>query len=146
MSFIRCLSNPESLYVWSTGENVYFAHHVKKPNSSGANFDIPDDIFRACARKWVKNFGDLVSHRGMRVEEVVVDQRTGKIIPPAKPCARGCIKKPNGFIMCRPCGKKWTKAHKNSWWPIQVSYKKHFIRLWRVTWEYMIRRFEKNEG
>lgn len=148
MSFIRCLSNPESLYVFSDGVTVYFLHHVKKPHSSGI-IRIPDGVFRGCAKKWVKSFGDGASFRGMKVEDVVVDRNTGKVISPVRPCKKFCKRiSRGGFVQCLRCIRRDRKIaeRERPWFAVQVSYKGAWVRLWSVTWEYMMRRFEREEG
>ncbi len=139
MSYIRCLSNPEALYVHSDGRRVTIDHNVKPPHSSGKNFTIPSAVFRAGIKKYMK-FEDGFSHRGMKVEEVHVDKRTGMLIPDLKPCPKCTDVTKNGFAPCRPCLRSHWRDAKHGWFAIRLSYGKHFVNLWRVTWAYTAKR------
>lgn len=140
MSFIRCLSNPEGLYMWGSGRLVTVSHEVKKPHSSGGHFNIPEPAFRGCVRKHLAGH-DPASYRGVRVEEVHVDKRTGEPIPDWRPCGRGCKKaKGGGFIPCRRCSRSHRRDVARGWFAVRLSYGGHFVNLWTVTWAYAARR------
>jgi hypothetical protein len=75
----------------------------------------------------------------MTVEELNVDRKTAKIIPSASPCRRGCKKEGNGFICCKRCSRRFWKDARRGRYVIRLSYKKDFVDLWRVTWDYVTR-------
>lgn len=141
MSYIRCLSNPESLYVWSDGKNANIIHHVKSPHSSGRAFKIPHKSFERVLKLWAQ-YHEPARCAGVIAQELHIDKKTGAVIPPMKPCNRGCNRIKNGWIPCRPCWKEHTKAAKNGKFMIRLSYKKDFVNLWLVTWDYMTNRFK----
>lgn len=141
MSYIRCLSNPECLYIWSDGQRVHVSHNVKPPHSSGRAFTIPDGAFNACTRKWNRwldpaKSGDVVA------QEVNVDRRTGEAIPDWKLCPR-CKEVPRkrgkiqSWSPCRKCSRQHMRDAKRGDFRIRLSYKDDFVNLWRVTWEYV---------
>lgn len=141
MSYIRCLSNPERLYVWSNGKYVNITHSVKRPNSSGRHFTIPHGIFEGTCKRWANDNEPAVC-RGAKAEELHIDRTTGRVIPEWKPCTRGC--KPDGkntWTPCLRCLKKSMGDAKRGEFVIRLSYKKDFVNMWRVTWEYIISRF-----
>lgn len=63
MSYIRCLSNPESLYVIATMNDVEFIEGPKPI------LHVPFDVFEGLARKWYKNYQVPCSYKGFKVEE-----------------------------------------------------------------------------
>jgi hypothetical protein len=88
MSYIRCLSNPEGLYIYGDSRGrVHISHGVAPPLSSpwrkvGARkfggisvpagkvqplLSIPLHVFEHVARKWGDGFVDKVSYRGLSV-------------------------------------------------------------------------------
>jgi hypothetical protein len=136
MSYIRSTSNPEALYIWDDGTMANVSHGVPKPHSSETLFRIPSAVFRKCLKKW-DGSGDPVSFQGMTVEELNVDRKTAKTIPPASPCRRGCKKEGNGFIPCKRCSRRFWKDIRRGKYVIRLSYKKDFVDLWRVTWDYV---------
>lgn len=137
MSYIRCLSNPEALYIWSDGKTVSIWHAVKKPHSSGANFGVPDPIFTRCLKLW-REFHEPATYKGMKVEELSVDVRNAEIIPNQKPCRRGCKRVGrNGYIPCKRCHARMFRNVRKSRYVIRLSYGKHFVDMWRVTWDYI---------
>lgn len=143
MSYIRCLSNPEGLYVWSDGKNATISHEVRKPHSSGRNFTIPHGIFEGLLRRWV-DFRKPARVRGAVAEELTVNSKTGRVIPPWKPCKRGCKSAgKSGFIPCRRCLEKQRREAGCTRYVVRLSYRGDFVDLWCVTWDYMTKRFDR---
>lgn len=129
MSFIRCLSNPEGLYVWSDVDGTVHIHYggrkrPKPPLSKGDDMCVPyRDFMRAC-QKW-DGWEDDVRVNGFRIKEEHVYLKTGKPVPNMdrwKKVSAYCDhmkKNPAEFL-------------------IRVSYKGNFVYLWRVTWQYVV--------
>lgn len=121
MSYIRSLSNPESLYVYGDGKNINFHWLVKPPFASpGGGMKIPHDIFTKAGQKWAEQFsGDKkVSVGGFTIEEVHVYDKTAKKVRPGAP------------FNLPPTRFGW-----------KLSYKGQFVILWAVTMHYMMDRF-----
>lgn len=142
MSYIRCLSNPEGLYIWSGTDNlVHIIHNVPKPHSSGLDgFTVPWRVFENGTKNWKKAYEpDQFQYRGMRIDELHVFEKTGKIVPDLSPCNRGCVKEDkNSFRPCVRCFNKYYVNALKSRYIIRLSYKNHFVHLWRVTWAYVV--------
>lgn len=139
MSYIRCLSNPEGLYVWSDGKFATLTHNVERPHSSGRSFSIPHRTFEALLKKWAK-WIEPARQGGAVAEELHVEVKTGRLIPPWKPCRRCTPAGKNAWIPCRRCGPG-SLDRPSGRYVIRLSYKGDFVNLWRVTWDYMVRRF-----
>lgn len=145
MSYIRCLSNPEGLYVWSDSQKTTIAHTVKPPHSSGRYFTVPHKAFDRVLKLWAQ-YHEPARCGGVTAEELHIDRKTGAVIPPSKPCNRGCQRIKNGWIPCRPCWKKQTRDARHAEFFIRLSYKDDFVNMWRVTWDYMTNRFKGEKG
>lgn len=123
MSYIRCLSNPEALYIYGDCSGyVNISHGVKPPLSSGRDFRIPDRDFHRVGKKWAdwcdEERGIKSGH--LKVQEILVYRDTGK-----------------------PVGREWRKNyfHKKQRptdFLVRISYKRDFVFLWKVTWEYVV--------
>jgi hypothetical protein len=131
VSYIRCLSNPEALYIWGDVEGfANICHNVKPPlarpseDGNPSLFKIPTKTFEAVALKWAREFEEDVEIDGFRVREVTVFTATGRIVP-AK------------FDVLRD--------RRKTEWLIKLSYKRHFVHLWRVTWEAVVRSVEDHQ-
>jgi len=142
MSYIRCLSNPEGLYVWSDGKFANITHNVKPPHSSGKDFTIPHRVFERVLKRWA-DYHQPAKCAGAVAEELSVDRKIGEVIGPFKPCNRGCERQGKAFILCKPCHAKMMKDIRRSSYVIRLSYKGNFVNMWRVTWDYMTKRFRK---
>jgi hypothetical protein len=122
MSYIRSASNPESLYIWGYGERVTIAHRVLRPLSSAkeipASFDVPTAHFDKVRAQWAKG-REKASSGGITVEEAHIYLRSGRPVPRRPMMTQITSKAPTEFL-------------------IRLSYKKHFILLWRVTWEHVV--------
>jgi len=55
MSYIRCLSNPENLYIWGGEKQIYIAKGGNK-----TLLIIPQKIFEGLIKKYHRNFGDNI--------------------------------------------------------------------------------------
>src|SRR3990167_4820317 len=88
MSYIRCLSNPELLYIWQGSDRkVYITHGVKYPlarlgvknyRDNPAQFTVPFHIFRDAIKKWDKYGFGKVTYRGFTIEEIEIYSDTLK--------------------------------------------------------------------
>lgn len=77
MSYIRCLSNPESLYIWG-GFDRRVTINV---GADTLNFTMPNHVFHGVMIRWLKG-REPVRYRGASLEEVRVprlDARGKKI-------------------------------------------------------------------
>ncbi len=119
MSYIRCLSNPEGLYIWGDGKYANFTL-ASEPNFLDKIVQIPQKTFDNLLKKYIKNYGDNVNYRGASIKVVWV--KTGKLHPKA---------------MWEIIGKYDTDMK------IRLSYKNWHIDMWLVTWEYITKRYKK---
>lgn len=120
MSYIRPLSNPESLYVWVEKDGVHIIHRVMPPLASKwpksktpPEIRVPQHIFHRVCRQWEDDSDEHASYRGLVVKEVRVDAETGEPL----------------------------SEHEDAdgSWLIRLSYKRQFFFMWRVTWEHVVR-------
>ncbi len=112
MSYIRCLSNPEGLYIWGTDKQLCIAEGQLKIKT------IPIEIFNCLLKKYHKNFGENTKYKGASIKEVYITDK----------------KKKNPKMLWKYFGK-YGGHHK-----MRLSYKKWHIDMWLVTWEYIARR------
>lgn len=129
MSYIRCLSNPEGLYIYSSSEGVMVHHCLKKPWASSGTGQLDQtmvinekDFFRVC-HLWDHGpkayFGPVASGK-LKVFEQDVFEKDGSPVP-----------KDFDFL------DKFNR-NKRSHYVIRLQYGKHYIMLWRVTWQYVV--------
>ncbi len=120
MSYIRCLSNPEGLYVWGQETTVEIApgHHWKHTNiPKGHTLSVPTSVFHGFAER--HQHDDEGKFRGFEAKEVVVYESDGKPVP-------------------KQSIKEQIFDKKRHWFAIRVSYRGKWVLLWRVTWEYLL--------
>lgn len=122
MSFIRCLSNPERLYVWHDVDGTVHIHYggkgaPKPPFSKGELMCVPWKTFLKAAEQW--DWNEECRYRGFVVEEVYVFMDTGKKVPSSY-----------DVITAKP--------RRKTEYLIRVSYKGNFVFLWKVTWAYVM--------
>ena len=118
MSFIRCLSNPESLYVY---HNVYgFIDWIMTlPKGERFQMNIPPRTFYGLIRKYVQEYFTLPVKWGkMSVDEVWTSQKTGKVL--------GALNDEEPRIE----GEADLK--------VRVRYKDQECVLWDVTWDMVV--------
>ena len=129
MSYIRCLSNPENLYIWEDVDGtVTFSHRVrpplasKEPKGDGNPFCItmPAREFKAACRKWARDGSEDVKAGNFSAKLMQVLLDTGKP-PPAKYHKIPPSESPPSEFLVR------------------IGYKRKFVFLWLVTWEYVVR-------
>jgi len=126
MSYIRCLSNPEGLYVYGDGKDVNFHWCVKPPFASPGGMKIPHDIFTKAGQKWADQYcSERVSVRGFVIEEVHVYEKNAKKVGE----------------MSRQWVKQYLKDKRPTRSGWKLSYRGKFIILWPVTMHYMMDRF-----
>jgi hypothetical protein len=114
MSYIRSTSNPERLYIWGDGKDV---HIVTK------NFyeHISQKTFDGFLLKYHKEYGDVVTYKGISIKEVWVVKK--------HKCNKWCKmknKKTGKLIFGCPVDLK-----------IRLSYKDWHFDMWEVTWKYI---------
>jgi len=136
MSYIRCLSNPEGLYMFGTSDDkgkswIEVWHGLRKPLSSadGASlehrhFTIPEKEFLEVCHLWDHGpqawRGPAVSGK-LEVKEMDIFVKTGKR-----------VSKDWDPISNLKDRKRETR------YVIRLQYGKHYIMLWRVTWQYVV--------
>lgn len=141
MSYIRCLSNPEGLYIYSTMENQVCIHHCLRPPLSSTDTKgnlertivVPEKVFMEACHRWdhgPNQWQGPIKVGDLLVEERYVYEKTGKAVPE------------------RHTIKDYLKDRKPKRYVILFQYKAQYIMLWRVTWQYVIanvvnRKFEK---
>lgn len=128
MAYIRCLSNPESLYVWGDVDgNTYISWNDKC--GVAQMYGIPSKDFDECFRRlkvwekenalWEKSF----KYAGIEIAEVNFEEISKRIL----------------------CDEELDNLYKVSMWErnvkiehlIALSYKENqLLLLWEVTWEY----------
>ena len=113
MSYIRSTSNLEGLYIWGDGKDA----NISKGGDLDRIRKIPQRIFDGLCKKYYKSFGANTKYKGASVKEIFVKS-----------------------------GKKQTKLEKmlgieDGEFQTRLSYKDWYIDMWRVTWEYIARRY-----
>ena len=66
MSYIRCGSNLENLYIWGNGQTVFIAEGKKEPKR------IPQKIMNGLIKKWKAGYGEDTKYRGAKITSVWV--------------------------------------------------------------------------
>ncbi len=124
MSFIRCLSNPEGLYIYADCRgrlNISWCS-VDPPLSSRhrGEMRIPRHVFYKVVKQWDQR-GDHAYFRGFSVEEQFIYTATGDPVHGTENL------------------KRYLKDKRKREFKIKLSYKNDFVFLWYVTWEYVVR-------
>ena len=120
MSYIRCLSNPEGIYIWGDGQYVNIS--VGKEELKYIPQKRFDGLLRKC-NKYPNS--DKIKYCGVQIEETFVKTpkkfwtKTDKEIMKDKRL-RKVLGEPGNFKM-------------------RLSYQDWYIDMWRVTWEYIVR-------
>jgi hypothetical protein len=137
MSYIRCLSNPEGLYVWHDVDGTVHLHYggrkkPKSPLSKGTEMRVPYRTFVRAVERWEASGEDRTSVHGFEIEELHVYLKTGKRVP--------------DFKSNEDAIRYLKDARKNpSEYKIRVSYGGSFIHLWSVTWQYVVNNVMERE-
>ena len=126
MSFIRCLSNPEAMYIWhDVDETVHITHSVKPPLASkGDEFCVPTRLWYGLWRVVERNHGlylnegDVLKFGDLKLEEKHIYIDSGRIVKSYKMKDLFAERKPTSF--------RW-----------KFSYGKHFVYMWQVTLEHI---------
>lgn len=126
MSYIRCLCNPESLYVYG-GDKT---HHFSWVDSHGAQqfLNIPNDDFDEFFRrfrKWDDWFNDLwnetFEYRGIKLRTVAFDEQLKRILTDAEVEERD---------------KEWGRTDRPVDHLICLTYADYPpLLMWEVTWD-----------
>lgn len=118
MSYIRCTSNPEGLYVFGTTirGRPYMQVYAFAPRDGML---VPWSVFRrACVlakKRATAYYGPEVCYQGLRIRRINADPRTGKIVPEVT----RIFKRDRGEVQ------------------VEVSYKGKRFWCWVVTWRYI---------
>ena len=152
MSLIRCLSNAEGLYIYGDGScyNVstgrYWSLSNTGPDSGNPAMRIPYEVFEKAAREWLASRGaETVEADGFKIESdahIFVD--TLEPVPSDWGILEILV--PNG-LRC--------VEHVRTFWGLKLTYQRPdvdgktpeelYTYLYRITWCYAIRSFEKPE-
>jgi hypothetical protein len=116
MSYIRCTSNPENLYVWSDGDNVHWNFGIDPDDELLMPQGVFDGLMNQ-ASVWLGGTG--VEYDGAKLYEFLED----------KPI------------------EKWVEegSHPDNC-KIILEYNNRKIRMWRVTYCYILSNFERNSA
>lgn len=130
MSYIRCLSNPEGLYIWGGSDGINIDHCLKKPFASGRSILIPEKHFHQVCHEW--DHGEHQWHGPCRSGQLTVAEQnvfmdTGDLVPASKAWLRQEMHRLTH-------GKKTRKTR----YVIRLQYGKRYIMMWRVTWQYIV--------
>jgi hypothetical protein len=145
MSYIRCLSNPERLYIFGDQwDRITIIHSVKPPmataypdKANSAMFHVPWKAFHAVCRRWPESGDGGVRSDGIRVREALVYLDTGKKVVRRVPPVRWVRLLPRQDRLLR-VGLDADCRGRPVEYLIRFEYKKHFFHMWRVTWEYVV--------
>lgn len=108
MSYIRCLYNPEGLYIWADEKYANITISGKEGISQ-----IPLNIFEGLLREYIGGFGKDAEYKGASIKEVFV--KSGK----------------------KPTKIKKMMNVEDGIYQMRLSYKNWCIDMWFVTWEYI---------
>jgi hypothetical protein len=134
MSYIRCTSNPEGLYIYEghaypRDRKLYVTIYwtQPKPLSSGKRHQIvvPARLFHEAARRWYpghKSYKGYYSKDGFSVKEELIYMKTGKKVP----------------AKITKSMSKWMADKKRAEFQIKISHKKEFVFIYNVTWAYVV--------
>lgn len=133
MSYIRCLCNPESLYVYGGHETHDFCwtdHHGNQQSLHIPNDDF-DEFFRQF-KKWNDWSHDLsrhtFEHKGIKLRTVIFDEELKRVLTGSEIEQRVDIW--DGKHENQPCS---APAHL-----ICLTYKNYPpLLMWEVTWDYL---------
>ena len=147
MSYIRCLSNPEGLYIWADVDGTV------KVTIAGENSKdekcLPIAVFDGLIKKYNKNYGETpCEYKGAKVDEVWIPTQSKfsafvhavfSIILSPYYCRKF------GFDFHLPKTKKdlenWKFAyyHRNGKYQYRLSYGNWHVDMWQVTWEHIVK-------
>jgi hypothetical protein len=145
MSYIRCLSNPEGLYIWPDIDGTV------KVTMAGKNFinekNIPIPVFNGLIKKWNKNYQEFpCSYKDAKVEEIWFNTQNKISVFLRGIWSITYFLYKHGFkIQSIPKTKKelkdWKRAffYRHGKYQIRLSYNDWHIDMWQVTWEHIAR-------
>jgi hypothetical protein len=134
MSYIRCTSNPEGLYVWPDKTHVNIWASTKRPLASHAphsdasyKFRVPTKVFVGAMKKWLKDgWPEKMTYKKLTIRHDHIFTATGEIV-----------------------GKGWfaanwleDKRRREFLWRIQ--YGRHWVYLWQTTLYYLAKSAQKD--
>ena len=131
MSYIRCLSNPEGLYVYASDNGVNIHHCLRPPFSSKdtkgkleRTIVVPEKLFFDACHRWdhgPTQWTGPVSLKDLIIKEEHVFEDDGTVVPSE----------------WNPFSK--SQKHRKTCYRIIFKYKSQYIMLWRVTWDYVVK-------
>lgn len=145
MSYIRCLSNPEGLYIIGTycnfgkgrsrpGIQAWIGHDFKLTNlneTECGSMIVPMAAFLGVVKRCDGGYTD-VTHRGFSAKEVHVFEDDGSDLP----ADWDCLKDVRENLEGRPTRK--------TRYGIRLSYGDKWMVLWRTTWAYVVHNAESD--
>lgn len=131
MSYIRCLSNPEGLYAYGSGDNQVWTHIDEAYSSKGhqGTMTLPEDKLTAAIRAFHKTYDQPVEVGGIKIAEVHVYQDTLEDTGEEWKGLEQLRKRLDGMPV------------RESRYGIRLEYEGKWFLLWRVTWDYFARGF-----
>lgn len=132
MSFIRCLSNPEGMYVFGSTSGVEFysgqgwhLSNIGPDREPDRGMIVPYNVFyKACKLAEYVTADEPVEVDGFKIEEQVIYTKTGRLVP-NRPFTVASMK------------RRMSGRAAETMWAIKVSYKGKYVFMWRVTWDYI---------
>lgn len=130
MSYIRCWSNPDGLYIYESSNGIEVHHTVKPPLASKYDpnyrsvMTIPTKAFKKACYMWT-DWHTKVKIGDLTIEETHIYTKTGKLV--------------------HPDGKSINDSRPTDF-KIKLQYKNRFVYLWIVTWEYVVKHVVAQEA
>jgi hypothetical protein len=135
LSYIRCLSNPEGLYAYGSGDNQVWIHIDETYSSKGhqGTMSIPQDLLTAAIRAFDEEYDQPIEVGGIRIHEAHVyedklEEEVGENWSGLEQLRR------------RADGEEVRSTR----FGIKLEYDGKWMLLWRVTWEYFARGFTRD--
>jgi len=129
MSYIRCLSNPEGLYIYgNTKGQITISHNIPSPRAKPGyvkgefppEIVLPQHIFHYVCQRW-NNGNESIKYRGCKVKEEYIEWKNGKKISNNITAEE---------LLTRNVRREYL---------IKFEYKGKWFYMWRVTWKYIVR-------
>lgn len=131
MSYIRCFSNPEGLYIWSDVDKT--VHILSKQTVERT---VPTKIFDGLIKKWKKNYFQYpCKYRCATLDEIKIPKHP-KIVTLIL-YLLGCFRR--GSIPTKKSIALYFEIFEPADYQIRLSYADWRIDMWEVTWSYIAR-------
>jgi hypothetical protein len=130
VSYIRCLSNPEGLYMWHdvSGKVAMCCSAILDKHGNPKVLYFPAKDFFKAVRLWEDNYGEPVKVGDIELREVWVNVKTGRIREDPK----------NRKEAMKSVRRMFRKSAAKYDLKILFRYKRERIFMWQVTWEYAV--------